>query len=377
MTQNWMRHFELQLVDGNGQGIELSDFKVTFTIDWFNISSASRVGTIKIYNLSADTVNRITGQEFSKVRLIAGYDGIAPEVSASDVGTVREVDAADVGQSDGRNYGLIFSGEIRYSVTGKDSPVDSYVLIQAADTDLAFATSITSQTLAAGYTVADVNRALMKDFEAKGATEGLTPEMPATVFPRGRVLFGMTRHLMDNVAGQCGATWQFVDGQRQMVANNEYVHDAIVLSSATGLIGMPQQTIGNGVNVRALINPNIRVNGLIQLDQASVFRTALSNNDIAIRRADHRPEHGRKYHAQRHHIAACQHRNGWRLYCARDYVQWRYKGPGVVHGYDVRSAWRGGSVYAIGFAKGMSNEGYYFSVSCLFCVQRVGGWLHG
>lgn len=201
MSQNWMRHFELQLVDGNGQGIELSDFKVTFTIDWFNISSASRVGTIKIYNLSADTVNRITGQEFSKVRLIAGYDGIAPEVSTSDVGTVREVDAADVGQSDGRNYGLIFSGEIRYSVTGKDSPVDSYVLIQAADTDLAFATSITSQTLAAGYTVADVNRALMKDFEAKGATEGLTPEMPATVFPRGRVLFGMTRHLMDNVAG--------------------------------------------------------------------------------------------------------------------------------------------------------------------------------
>lgn len=42
MSQNWMRHFELQLVDGNGQGIELSDFKVTFTIDWFNISSASR-----------------------------------------------------------------------------------------------------------------------------------------------------------------------------------------------------------------------------------------------------------------------------------------------------------------------------------------------
>lgn len=282
MSQNWMRHFELQLVDENGQGIELSDFKVTFTIDWFNISSASRVGTFKIYNLSADTVNHITGQEFSKVRLIAGYDGIAPEVSASDVGTVREVDAADVGQSDGRNYGLIFSGEIRYSVTGKDSPIDSYVLIQAADTDLAFATSITSQTLAAGYTVADVNRALMKDFEAKGATEGLTPEMPATVFPRGRVLFGMTRHLMDNVAGQCGATWQFVDGQRQMVANNEYVHDAIVLNSATGLIGMPQQTISNGVNVRALINPNIRVNGLIQLDQASVYRTALSNNDIAM-----------------------------------------------------------------------------------------------
>jgi hypothetical protein len=45
---------------------------------------------------------------------------------------------------------------------------------------------------------------------------------------------------------------------------------------------MPQQTIGSGVNVRCLINPNIRVNGLIELNQASVFRTVLGNNDIAM-----------------------------------------------------------------------------------------------
>lgn len=282
MSQNWMRHFELQLVDENGKGIDLSDFKVTFTIDWFNISSASRVGTFKIYNLSSDTANRITGKEFSKLRLIAGYDGIAPEVSASDVGVVRNVDASTVGQTDGRNYGLLFSGDLRYAVTGKDNPVDSYVLIQACDTDLAFSTAITMQTLAAGYTTEDMFTLLMKDFEAKGATVGRIPTFPTTVFPRGRTLFGSTRKLMDNVAAQCGATWQFVDGQLNMLTDGEYMHEAIVLNSATGLIGMPQQTIGNGINVRALINPNIRVNGLIQLDQASVFRTALSNNDIAM-----------------------------------------------------------------------------------------------
>jgi hypothetical protein len=152
----------------------LGNFKVTFTIDWFNISSATRTGTFKIYNLSADTVNRITGSEFATIRVIAGYDGIAADVDASDVGRVREVDASQVGQSDGCNWGLLFTGDIRYTITGKDNPVDSFVLIQAADTDLAFTSSITVQTLAAGYTVADMNRALMKDFEAKGATEGVT-----------------------------------------------------------------------------------------------------------------------------------------------------------------------------------------------------------
>ncbi|MFH7191664.1 hypothetical protein ACHWGL_32750, partial [Klebsiella pneumoniae] len=76
-------------------------------------------------NLSANTVNRIMGNEFNRVRIIAGYDGIAPDVSASQVGIARTVNPDEVGQMDGRNYGLIFDGEIRYTITGKDNPIDS------------------------------------------------------------------------------------------------------------------------------------------------------------------------------------------------------------------------------------------------------------
>lgn len=282
MSQNWLRHFELQLLDDNGNGITLSDFRVTFNIDWYNTSTQTRIGTIKIYNLSENTTNKIMGKEFSKVRVIAGYKGVAPIVDESQIGQVREVEPNHVGQMDGQNYGLIFSGEIRYSLTGKENPVDSYVIIQAADGAQAFVSAMSNQTLAAGYTVADLNKALMKDFSPYGVTEGQTPEMSSTVFPRGRTVFGMTRDLMDNVATQCNATWMFVDGKREMVRAGEYTHEAIVLNSRTGLIGMPQQTIGNGVNVRCLINPNIRVNGLIQLDQGSVYRTSLSNSDIAM-----------------------------------------------------------------------------------------------
>jgi len=51
------------------------------------------------------------------------------------------------------------------------------------------------------------------------------------------------------VADQCNANWQIVDGQAQMVSTDKYIHEAIVLNSRTGLIGMPQQTMGAGVNV--------------------------------------------------------------------------------------------------------------------------------
>ncbi len=44
-----------------------------------------------------------------------------------------------------------------------------------------------------------------------------------------------------------------------IVPDDKYIQEAIVLNANTGLIGMPQQTMGAGVNVRCLINPNIKL----------------------------------------------------------------------------------------------------------------------
>ncbi|BCU90704.1 Uncharacterised protein [Yersinia pseudotuberculosis] len=280
MSTNWMRHFELQILDLNGKGISLSDFKVTFQIEWAD-TKWPRVANVKIYNLSTDTTSKIIGQEFSKIRIIAGYDGIAPDVGASQVGVVRSVPEGLEGQTGDQNYGLIFDGDIRFTVTGKDNITDSWVLIQAIGDHEAFLFARTKTTIAAGYTVADLHNVTMQGFNAFGVTKGITGSMPTTVFPRGRVLYNASRNVMDNIAAQCNATWQLVDGQVQMVPEDKYIHEAIVLSADTGLVGMPQQTMGAGVNVRCLINPNIRINGLIQLDQASVYRTTIGNNEVA------------------------------------------------------------------------------------------------
>ena len=266
MSNNWIRHFELMLLDNNGQGIALSDFKIVFNIEWFNIKFP-RVATFKIYNLSTDTTNRIIGQEFSKVQLIAGYRGMKSTESEGD-------------EYPDQNIGELFSGDIRYSITGKDNPTDTFILIQAADGHNAFINATINQTLASGYTLADVNALVMRNLSPYGITEGPSPDFGSVVFPRGKVFYGMTRDVITNIAAQCNATWQFVNGKRVMVRNDAYLHSAIVLNSKTGLIGMPQQTIGAGVNVRCLINPNIQVNGLIQLDQSSVYRAALSNSDV-------------------------------------------------------------------------------------------------
>ncbi|HBC7422581.1 TPA: hypothetical protein KEY88_005371 [Serratia marcescens] len=46
------------------------------------------------------------------------------------------------------------------------------------------------------------------------------------------------------------------------------------------LTGRLQQTIGNGVNVRCLINLNIRMGGLIRLNHVSLYHATLSTDEI-------------------------------------------------------------------------------------------------
>ncbi|MDU5020944.1 MAG: hypothetical protein E6269_10375, partial [Clostridiales bacterium] len=268
MSKNWMRHFELVLTDNEGKGLVLSEFKATFEIEW-NDNKWPSVATVRVYNVASKTANRIMGREFSKMKIIAGYDGIAPVVPASEVGKVHEVDPSQVGQTNGANYGVIFSGDIRFTVTGKDNVTDSWVQVQACDGQEAFSKAFISTTLAKGYTVKDVYNELMRALEPYGIVSGTVPEFPSTVFPRGRVLHGTVQQYLDNVANQCGARWQFAYGRVDMLTADMAMHKAVVLNSDTGLVGMPQQTIGGGVNVKCLINPNIRLNGLIQLDQTS------------------------------------------------------------------------------------------------------------
>ncbi|WP_347252902.1 baseplate hub protein [Leminorella grimontii] len=274
MSQNWLRHFELRLFDKEGGGISLSDFKVVFDIQKMpNTSFASSVGNFKIYNLSTYTVNSIMGQEYTRVEVIAGYDGVPQKENATE-------EEAEV-IANNASYGVIFSGDIRFTVTGKDNPTDTWIMLQCIEGWEGHLSAATITTLAAGWTYKDLFATTMKTYEPYGITAGATPNMPDTVFPRGRPIFQNSPAVINHIAGQCNADWWYENGQIVMRPENKYLEDELVeLSANTGLIGMPQQTIGAGVNVRCLINPNIRLGGLVRINQKSVYRTVLSNEEI-------------------------------------------------------------------------------------------------
>ncbi|MBP1015756.1 hypothetical protein J8628_02380 [Serratia fonticola] len=253
MSTNWMRKCSLIVANDAGDGLELSGLKISFNISRPDISYPA-TGMFKIYNLSRDTNNRIRRNEFTQIRFSAGYQD---------------------------NFGLIFSGQIQYSYTGRENPTDTYIVIQTADADQAHNYGVINTTLAAGYTQQDIHTALMKPIGVYDIVAGATPEFANTKAPRGKPMFGMHRDEVSGLAAQCRATWRYENGRLQMVPENTYLADAIVLNAQTGLIGMPEQTINGGINVRCLINPNIQLDTLIRLDNKSINLVGLSSQEIA------------------------------------------------------------------------------------------------
>ncbi|KEY56935.1 hypothetical protein [Serratia sp. DD3] len=279
MSRNWMRHFELVLTDNNGNGILLSEFKVTFKIEWKSASSPS-VATVTIYNLSTETQNKIIGRQFSKMKIIAGYDGIAPDVAASDVGKVKVISDDQVGQHDDMNFGLLFSGDIRFTATGKTAVTDSWLVIQASDGFDAYNKAFIKTPLAKGYTLKNVYDLLLEALKPYGMVAGMLPTFPTTVFPRGKVFHGFVRDYLTELVKQFpgGAIWQFVGDRLDIYTKEMSAHQAITLNAGSGLMVQPQKTAGSGgssssevgINVRCLINPNIKLNGLIEVDAESL-----------------------------------------------------------------------------------------------------------
>lgn len=273
MSHFWRRRFELLLLDDSGSGIALSDFSVDFSVTW-NQAKTPRIAKIKIYNLRRDTVSRLLAREFSRVQVSAGYFGLEP------AGQVHEVGADESNASS--RFGTIFSGDIRIAIEGR-SGTDSWVTLQALDGFEAYSYARISATLAKGYTDENVYDLLQKKLEQDyGILRGKTPVFRTTKYPRGKTFNGTIATYLDELTEKpYKATWQFLDGRLEIFNDDMIVDEtAVALNRETGLIGSPLRTTGSGITAKCLINPAIRLNGLVHINQGSITTQELSDETL-------------------------------------------------------------------------------------------------
>lgn len=245
MSQLYKRKASL-VVSSASKALDLSAVQFKFSTKNADVNVPNSL-VATVFNLSDETAQSIQ-KEYTKVTLKAGYQ-------------------------DGP-YGVIFDGTIKQVRRGRINPTDTYCEILAADADLAHNFAIVNKTLAKGSTLSDRVKAITDAMQKQGGvTQGYVfPELNSTggVLPRGKVLFGMARDYADDVANTAGATWSIQNNQFQLIPLTGYKPgDAIVLTSRTGMIGLPEQT-DQGIKVRSLLLPTIQIGGRVKIDNKSI-----------------------------------------------------------------------------------------------------------
>lgn len=236
------RKFGLILASTSGKVKDFSEFRVVFDIQNADRESPNNA-VIRIYGLSRTTIKElIQNDEYQLVTVGAGY-------------------------TDG-NYGMIFSGNIKQYRHGKEDATSMYLDILAADGAKAYEQAFLSSSVAAGAGSSNAD-----DLNAVAKASGLTTEygvIKSTNFfkpsIRGKVRFGLARMYARNAARSSNCGWSIQNGVLTVIDNSGYRRDEIVvLNSASGLIGIPEQT-DEGIRLTCLLNSKIQIGDMIRID---------------------------------------------------------------------------------------------------------------
>lgn len=272
MAVQWNRFFTITLESADGYEFTLGELRVTFDIrkQPYTIFPGS-VGIFRIYNPSEETANQLMDAEFANVKLYAGYYGYQDEF----------------GNYPDQTSGLIFMGGIRFTRRGKDDAATTWVEVEAIDGWEGCLRGRLNQTIAGGYTDNDLVQVGLSALQQFGISAGNITQLDGPVYPRGRSLYTTVMELLDEVSEAHDCYWWIEDGQVHMQPLDDITQSTnpsqniVELNSDTGMVGMPTQTMGSGVEVRCLINPNIKLGDTIRINQADIIRAQLTANQFA------------------------------------------------------------------------------------------------
>lgn len=237
------------------EALDLSDMHFQFkTNNWDDEGPSNCV--VRVFNLKQETVEQIVRLNYTRMVLQAGY------ASA---------------------FGVIFQGDIKQFRVGKIDQKTSYLDILAADGDLAYNYAVINATLSKEQNNAQGKKKAINDAAQQyGVTMAAGNDLNQTggivEGLRGKVLFGMMRTHVGDLAETLGATWSIQDGKIVIIPLDGVLPgDAVVLTSGSGLIGIPEQT-QSGIIAKCLINPKLKIGTAVQIDNKSINQNLSQSN---------------------------------------------------------------------------------------------------
>jgi len=230
--QQFGRQWKLSLISDKEQ-LDIDLLRVAFEIDK-TINEKPNPAKIQVWNLNRDHMNQLLSGEFNKLILAVGYQELR----------------------------TIYSGDITQARVRRDS-VDFVMDLECADGFKDYSTARINTTLKSGATDEQILAEVQKTMPNVKAGAMELPNKRK--LPRGRVMNGDSRELLNRIARNHQADWSIQDGNLIFLPKDKVLNDeAVVLSQDTGMINAPEQT-DDGLELTCLLNPALQIGGLVEV----------------------------------------------------------------------------------------------------------------
>lgn len=246
-VRQWKRTAQV-IVGTGGLGLLIQQVRISFEVNK-TVDPVPNLALIKMYNLSPENENKIH-DEYDEVILNAGYIQ-APK--------------------------LIFRGNI-ITVSRYRDGNDRITEIQAGDGDKDYRKATMQATLSAGTRHSQLIDRALSSFSSTIRGSIVIQDKART---RGKVISGNTRDILDDLAKETGSHWSIQDGALQIISSNDVAPgQAIVVTSETGMLGAPEIN-DKGIGIKTLLNPEIKINGSVKLDNNGIRRKQATAKSLA------------------------------------------------------------------------------------------------
>lgn len=211
----------------------LDKLKISFSVTK-DIKPEPNHAELTIYNLSRQHMQALLDGEYTQATLSVGYETLS----------------------------ILFSGDISKVKVSRQG-LDFIMTFNCGDGLTKYLKSRSKVTIKAGSSDDELIKQLQKDFDLQ--TEAVSTTNKAR-YPRGQVLNGDTRALLNKVAKNNHAQWSIQNGKLLFLPIEHAIAetDIVVLSQETGLINAPEQT-DSGLEVSCLLNPQVSVGTLVEV----------------------------------------------------------------------------------------------------------------
>jgi hypothetical protein len=236
----WLRSAALSVTPkAGGTGKRFTDLHIAFDVSK-HLSGEPNTANIRIWNLSEGSRKGIREKE-SVVTLEAGYNG---------------------------ERSVLYRGEVTRAEHAHDGP-DWISSIECASDLAVLRDTRIALTFRGGTSKSSVVRRIAS--KLGGVALGtVNSDALRGVLPAARSVVGSARRILDSLADDWGFRWSINDGTLTVVdlGSKRGSRVAIRLSPGTGLIGSPRWT-EDGLEVRALLLPELQPGGVVQVDAAA------------------------------------------------------------------------------------------------------------